>query len=159
MNLSAWLEQFRNLHEKARRKLLDEEATKAYHTGRDELARAMLASQRLTVKEGQTPRQALRVARALSVTLDGVRAVTLDFSLGGFSTVLEKAPGANELVGFTLKLPGGGDPVIGRCKLASSVQRHGSYRTSFTFLAMPEGETERVEMALIDAVLEQLERA
>src|SRR5271170_942022 len=111
MDLMAWISTFTKLHEKARKKELDAEDLKTYHTGREELARAIVVAQRLTLKEGETPRQARRVARAVQIDLDlscgRVRALTMDISKGGFSTIIEKAPGPTERVGFTLKVPGG----------------------------------------------------
>ena len=88
-SLSDWISAFRELHERARRGALTAAEQAAYRTGRDELARALLAAQRLTLKTGETPRQALRVARALQLELDlpteRQRSVTIDVSTGGFS--------------------------------------------------------------------------
>src|SRR5512140_3641701 len=94
--LSEWLRSFRELHERARKGQLGKAEEPAYRAGRDELARALLSAQRLTVKPGETPRQALRVARALQVDLDlltsSARAITVDLSTGGFSCLLAKSP-------------------------------------------------------------------
>ncbi|HUB07261.1 MAG TPA: PilZ domain-containing protein [Myxococcales bacterium] len=159
MELSAWISTFRKLHEKARRKELDEIDQKTYVAGRDELARALVVAQRLTLKTGETPRQALRVARALAIDLDlasgRVRALTQDLSRGGFSALVEKPPTLDDLVGFTLRIPGGVDPVIGRCKLVDAAKRQGNFRASFAFQALGEAEQERIEMILFDTVLEQ----
>ncbi len=48
MSLADWLAAFRELHEKAHRGELAPRERAAYHAGRDELARALLAAQRLT---------------------------------------------------------------------------------------------------------------
>ena len=69
-SLTEWLLTFRQLHEKARRGQLRDAELARYRAGRDELARALLAAQRLQLKPGETPRQALRVARALQLDLD-----------------------------------------------------------------------------------------
>ncbi len=65
--LGDWLQAFRQLHEKARRGPLRDQDLEAYRAGRDELARALLAAQRLALRPGETPRRALRVARAARV--------------------------------------------------------------------------------------------
>ena len=100
--LTQWLLGFRQLHEKARRGQLSEGEQLAYRAGRDELARALLAAQRLTLRPGETPRRALRVARALQVDLDLVtsreRAVTIDLSTGAFASRHEKPPVETSIV-------------------------------------------------------------
>ncbi len=118
--LSEWLLTFRQLHEKARRGQLAERELQAYRAGRDELARALLAAQRLALRPGEVPRRALRVARALQVDLDlgtsRERAVTLDISTGGFSCLLAKAPPIGDEVGFSLRLPAA-EALAGRARI------------------------------------------
>ncbi len=65
MSLADWLAEFRGLHQRAASDQLSPPEWVAYRQGREELARALLAAQRLSLKPGETPRQALRVARAL----------------------------------------------------------------------------------------------
>ncbi len=124
--LAQWLLEFRQLHEKARRGQLSGRELQLYRSGRDELARALLAAQRLTLRPGETPRRALRVARALQVDLDFAtsreRAVTIDLSTGGFSCLLAKAPPVGDEAGFSLRLPAS-DALAGR---ARSSPRSGS---------------------------------
>src|SRR5512143_2935873 len=107
--LREWLLEFRRAHERARSGQLGEAELEVYRAGRDELARALLAAQRLTLRPGETPRRALRVARALQVDLDLVtsreRAVTIDLSTGGFSCLLAKGPPLGDEVGFSMRLP------------------------------------------------------
>jgi hypothetical protein len=69
-SLTEWLLGFRTLHEKARRGQLRDADAVRYRAGRDELARALLTAQCLQLKSGETPRRAMRVARALQVDLD-----------------------------------------------------------------------------------------
>jgi hypothetical protein len=163
MDLSAWISTFTKLHEKARKNELDEQDLKTYHAGREELARALVAAQRLTVKAGETQRQALRVARAVQIDLDlssgRIRALTLDISLGGFSSLIEKPPLSTEAVGFTLRVPGVTEPVIGRCKLVETVKRLGNSRCSFAFQNLNAQDLEKIEMMLFDSVIEQFKRA
>ncbi len=109
--LADWLRSFRDLHERARDGSLLPGEESTYHASRDELARAMLAAQKLALKPGETARRSLRVARALQLDLQigGVhqRTVTLDLSTGGFATLLARPPLLGEVVGVTLRLPGG----------------------------------------------------
>ena len=110
VSLSEWMKAFRELHERARSGKLSPAEADGYRAARDELARALLSAQRLTVKPGETPRQSLRVARALQIDLDlltsNTRAITIDLCTGGFACLLAKAPPLGEEFGFSLRLPG-----------------------------------------------------
>lgn len=158
-SLAQWLLEFRGLHEKARQgRLRDAEAVR-YVAARDELARALLAAQRLALKPGETPRRALRVARALQADLDlptsRVRAPTLDLSTGGFSCLLARAPPLGDELGFTLRIPGA-EPLSGRARVQDVRPREGNVRVSFMFTALPDAERERMELLVFDTVLAQL---
>jgi len=157
--LTQWLLEFRQLHEKARRGQLGEREQQVYRNGRDELARALLAAQRLTLRPGETPRRALRVGRALQVDLDLVtsreRAVTIDLSTGGFSCLLAKAPPIGDEVGFSLRLPAS-DPLAGRARVTDAKVLPGNVRVSFQFANQDEADRERLELFVFDTVLAQL---
>jgi hypothetical protein len=154
--LAEWILAFRQLHEKARRGQLAERELAAYRAGRDELARALLAAQRLSLRPGETPRRALRVARALQVDLDlptsRERAVTIDLSTGGFSCLLSKGPPTGDEVGYALRLPGSG-PLTGRARVQDVKVLPGNVRVSFVFVNQGEAERERVEVFVFDTVL------
>jgi hypothetical protein len=158
--LAEWLQGFRQLHEKARRGPLQGAVLEAYRAGRDELARALLAAQRLALRPGETPRRALRVARALQVDLDLVtsreRAVTIDLSTGGFACLLAKGPPVGEEVGFSLRLPAS-DPLVGRARVQDVKVLPGNARVSFAFVNQSEEEKERIEMFVFDTVLAHLQ--
>jgi hypothetical protein len=160
-SLSEWLSAFRDLHERARRGSLGPGEQAAYRTGRDELARALLAAQRLTLKSGETPRQALRVARALQVELDlptaRERAVTIDLSTGGFSTLLTRAPPLGDDLGVSLRLPAA-DPLVCRARITDARPQAGHVRVAVRFVDMPPAERERLELFVFDTVLAQLVR-
>jgi PilZ domain len=159
MSLGAWLSQFRDLHERARRKTLGEQDLATYRLGRDELARALLAAQRLTLKPGETPRQALRVARALQIDLDLLtsreRAISIDLSTGGFSCLLAKSPPLGDEVGFSMRIPAS-EPLAGRARIADVKPHSGNVRVAFQFVGLPAEDRERVEMFVFDTVLSQL---
>jgi PilZ domain-containing protein len=158
--LREWLLEFRRAHEKARGGQLGEAELKAYRAGRDELARALLAAQRLTLRPGETPRRALRVARALQVDLDLVtsreRAVTIDLSTGGFSCLLAKAPPVGDEVGFSLRLPAT-EPLAGKARVQDVKVLSGNVRVSFQFVGQEEPDRERLETFVFDTVLAQLQ--
>ncbi len=158
--LAEWLLAFREKHEKARRGLLKGADLDAYRAGRDELARALLAAQRLALRPGELPRRALRVARALQVDLDlgtaRERAVTIDLSTGGLSCLLAKAPPLGDEVGFSLRIPAS-EPVVGRARVQDVKVLPGNVRVSFAFLNQSEADRERIELFVFDTVLAQLQ--
>ena len=143
MDLGQWLQAFRALHEQAKRGALQGSDLSDYLAGREELARALVAAQRLTVQPGQTPRTSLRVARALQVDLESPvrhdKLTTFDLSLGGFSALVSRAPAADEELEATLRLPGGGEPVKARVEVAESKVQPGNVRLSFRFKKLPDG--------------------
>ena len=159
MRLGEWLAAFRDLHEKARRGHLGpgEEAT--YRAGRDELARALLAAQRLTIKPGEIPRQALRVARALQLDLDLLtsheRAVTTDVSIGGFATLLSKAPPLGDEIGVSLRLPAA-EALVCKARVTDTRAMGNHVRVSGQFVGLSAAERERLELFVFDTVLAQL---
>jgi hypothetical protein len=160
MSINAWLQEFRTLHKRAQQKQLSEEEQKLYLTAREQFARALTAAQGMTLKPGEMARQTFRVAQAmqieLSLTAGIVRAMTLDISKGGFSVVLGKPPADNEMVGYTLRMPGGMDPIIGRAKVVASKKQIGNYRLSFAFQGMSDYDQERLEAVLFDAALARI---
>ncbi len=158
-SLTEWLSAFRELHERARRGSLTPGEQTAYRTGRDELARALLAAQRLTLNTGETPRQALRVARALQIELDlptaRERAVTIDLSTGGFSTLLAAAPPLGEDLGISLRLPAA-DPLVCRARVTDARPQAGQVRVAARFMDLPPADRERLELFVFDTVLAHL---
>ncbi len=164
MELKLWLDQFSRLHAKARKGQLSPSEQVTYVDRRDELAKALVTAQRLTVLPGQTPRQALRVARALQIDLDWpgsarVRAMTQNISVGGFAALLGQLPNETEVVSFTLKEPGAAEPIVGRCRVRDIQKRSGNHMVSFVFEDLAPETRERIEMTLFDAVMQQFEAA
>jgi hypothetical protein len=160
MSINGWLHEFRALHKRARQKQLNEEERRLYLQAREQFARALTAAQGMTLKPGEMARQTFRVAQAMQIELSLhtgiIRAMTLDISKGGFSVVLGKPPGENEMVGYTLKMPEGADPIIGRAQLVASRKQIGNYRLSFSFHGMSEYDQDRLETVLFDAALSRI---
>jgi hypothetical protein len=160
MGLGDWLRMFRAVHERAKKGELQGTEAEEYRAACDELARALIAAQRLTLKPGEVPRHALRVACAVQVDLETpvshVRAMTIDLSVAGFSVLVAKAPPANEEHTATLRLPGGGEPLRATVAVSDLKQQPGTVRASFTFTRLPESERPRLEMLVIDTALSQL---
>lgn len=163
MDLLAFISAFADLHEKSKKKALEGDELKTYRTGKDELARAMIAAQQIQLKPGQTPLEAMRVPRVLQVDLDfswgRERVATLDIGRSGFATFIEKQPPHAEAVGYTLKIPERIDPMIGRCTVADVQPYHGHLRTTFVFQDPNPQDLDKMERLLFDSLIEQFHRA
>lgn len=159
MSLGDWLKGFRALHERARKGSLSPAELATYRAGRDELARALLAAQRLTVKAGEVARKQLRASRALQVDIDfgkeKVKAMTLDVSAGGFGAILARPPVPGDLVKVSLRLPAQ-EPVAGPARVVDVKVLPGNSRAAFAFQGLSPEDAERLESFVFDVVLEQL---
>jgi hypothetical protein len=159
MNLKDWLVQFKAQHELARAGTLSGDGLAVYRAGRDELARALLGAQVAGLKSGETPRQALRVARALQVDLEWsvskVRAVTQDLSAGGFSALLAKAPPSDEDVRVQLRLPGS-EMLDARARMVGAIAQPAAVRVAFAFAGIAQADKDRMEFLVFDTVLQQI---
>jgi hypothetical protein len=159
MSLKEWLIRFKSQHEQAREGKLGADGMADYRAGRDELARALLGAQVAQLRPGETPRQVLRVARALQADLewsvDRVRVVTQDLSAGGFSALLAKAPPTDEEVKVQLRLPGA-EMVSARARVVGAQTQPASVRVSFAFCQLGAAERDKVEFVVFDTVLSQI---
>ena len=159
VSFSEWLLELRDLHEKVRTGRLDAGALPAYRTARDELVHALLIAQQITHEYGHSARQTIRVAWAFQVYLGPAhactRAVTLDVSAGGFSTLLGNPPSADQEIEFSIRLPGS-TSLTGTARVVAAVPKPGTYRVSLAFVTLREGDAERLNAFLFDKILAQL---
>jgi hypothetical protein len=159
MSLAEWLARFVKLHEQARAGTLLEAERSRYLAARNELARALLKTQRVALQPAEVPRGRLRAALAFSVTLQlpggAVPTITRDISSGGFSVKLSTVPPPGTVVAFSLRLSAK-DVVEANARLVSWVAVDEGRRASFTFVDLRPEVTERIEMAVFDAVVNQL---
>ena len=155
-----WLREFRALHERARSNALNEDERALYLTARETLAKTLAKVQGLTLREKETARQSFRVALALPLELtlaEGpLKCITLDVGRGGFASTLQKMPEGQPTLSFQIKLPGGGDPVTGKCRTVDYRKQTGNFRISFAFVDLDEKFQDRIERALFDSVLARL---
>lgn len=160
MGLKEWLVEFRALHDKARKGDLSDYDKRLYDDGREELAIALMAAQRLTRKPDELAREALRVARAVQVDLElnsgKQRVATLDICIGGFSTMMGVPPEPNEAVGVTLRMPEGKDPLLGRARVVATKRQGASHRVSFAFDTLKPEDQDRLSILVFDTALSRL---
>jgi hypothetical protein len=151
-----WLRRFRELHERARRDGLGPGEETTYDALREELARTLLAAQKLALLPGQQARRALRVARALQVDIElggeRHRTVTLDLSTGGFSTLLARPPELGRVVAVSLRLPAA-EPIQCQARITDVKPLPGAARVAAQYVDLPAAAVKRLELFVIDAVL------
>lgn len=156
MGIARFIADLRVLHEKAHAGLLGPEELREHDKARDELAKAIITAQNLTVHFGEKPRRSLRVSKAFPVQLElpeGVaRALTLDVSASGFAVLLARELVSNSPVPFRMQLPGTGE-VRGLARAAVKVRERLSSRVGFEIVSMTDEAAARMEAAVFDEVL------
>lgn len=159
MSFSDWIRQFRALHAEAKKGSLSPEELQTYRAACDEFARALMGAQRLTVKAGEVPRHALRIARAVQVELEtavnAAKLTTIDLGVGGFSATMAKAPAIGEEHACKMKLPGG-DPIETTVVVVELKPQPGAVRVSFGFKKLGEESKSRIEALVIETALSQI---
>jgi hypothetical protein len=158
MSANQWVAEFKALHERFRQGKVDDADKKLYLQSREKFARALVASQGITVPPEQSARHHFRVAQGMQVDLsfsdDTLRAMTLEVSCQGFSVMLYKP--SQETPGFSLRLPGGAEPLVGRVKPVSSQRKTGNHVIIYAFMDLAERERERLEIALFELALARI---
>lgn len=161
MGLAEWLENFRELHERARAGKLSVAELRGYHDGRDELATALIAAQRLTLNPALPARHSLRVARAVQVdfAMPGgkERCMTLDLSLSGFAAMMGKQPSLTMPLDVTLRMPDG-VPLEARVLVQGARRQGASHRVSFAFKQLLPADEERLGFVVFDVALSLLRK-
>ncbi len=159
ITLPEWIDALRALHERARAGQLDASALRAYRASRADLESVLLCAQQIARDFRHAPRRSIRLAYALQIdlTLDTgrARAVTLDVSRGGFSILLHAPPEVDDVVEFSLRLPGA-EFVEGTARARAVVAKEGCARCSFSFEVIEGDGEERLAVFLFDAVLPHL---
>lgn len=159
MDFSAWLANFRDLHERARRKLLTSEEHTHYLESREQLARTLLKAQGQTASSGASARRTFRVPKGLPLDVCfremSLRSRTLDLSSGGLSCTLHQPPEQGGLGAFVLWLPGADEPpVVGRARIVARASgEKDPRRVSLSFVDMSDEDQERLEMMIFDLAL------
>jgi hypothetical protein len=158
-----FVSEFKKLHEKMKKGALTPSERARYDESRAELGRLITMSQQLG-HAGDALRSTLRMSKMLKVEIrpDGgelAKSSTIDLSAGGFATLVGAGFAVGKKAAFTLHLPklggGGPEPISGRCEVVSSRPQTGAFRVSFKFEPLPPASQERLNVALIDAVLER----
>ncbi len=162
ITLPEWIDALRALHERARAGQLDASALRAYRASRADLESVLLCAQQIARDFRHAPRRSIRMAYALQIDLTletgRARAVTLDISRGGFSVLLHAPPEVDDVVEFSLRLPGA-EYVEGTARARAVVAKEGCARCSFSFEAIEGDGEERLAVFLFDAVLPHLSTA
>ena len=150
----SFLSQFKTLHDRAKKGQLELEERRMYERRRDDLARALGASQRSSPAVGETWLSILRVERALRVELalptGRVRTVTTEIMLGSLSAVSENLVAPGTPLGITLYISQEPPLVFTGRVVASSLRPP---RIAIRFDPLPSQSRERLLAMIFDAIL------
>jgi len=156
MSIREAMSRFRELHQEFKSGAFKSPESRAfYETERDEFLRALLQAQQLTMRPGQSPRQAVRVAAAVPLVLQiGPRretGTTTDLASAGFAAIIPCPLALRIPCDFELA---GDEPLRGQARVVASAREGaGTYRTSFAIETMPAADRTRLEVAVIDLAL------
>jgi hypothetical protein len=162
MGLQDWVENFRGIHNRAREGKLDERELGRYHEAREELAQALVGAQKISLRPGESARNALRVPKAMQVDISvpggKQRAMTLDISGNGFSAMLGIGLPVGERHDVVLKMPGGATPLEAQATVAGTKRQGGTYRVSYEFVKLSSAQSDQLMFLVFDAALEALKK-
>ncbi|HEY3448726.1 MAG TPA: hypothetical protein VGK67_20375 [Myxococcales bacterium] len=161
MDFAKWVAEFKVVHAKNKKGQLAGDELAKYLADRNELARAVLANQRVSVRMGQQPRSLLKAARILPIEIEIAGRLrplmTIDVGPEGFSALTGEAPGSDRPVAIVLKLPGSTEPVNGDAVCVGAVKGTGNYKCQFKFgEALGPKSRERIEQFVFDDLLDHL---
>jgi len=161
MDFAKWVTEFKVQHEKARKGELTPDQRERYLADRNELARAVLANQKMPVRMGQQPRSLLKATRVLPVELEvGGRLrplMTLDLSADGFTALTGDSPANDKPLAFVLKLPGAAEPISGDVMCLGAIKQTGNFKCTFKYEAsVGPLAREKIEHFVFDDLLEHL---
>jgi hypothetical protein len=150
MNTEQMLDNFRELHERARSGRISLE----YRAISESFLQSVTDAQNSALAPRQKRRETPRVQRALQVDLawatGRVRTTTFDVGLGGFSALLSTNPDQESPIRFSIRLPRG-QYATGTARIVGSRTRNRAMRMSFTFKDLEDGGALRTY--LIDELL------
>ena len=161
MDFAKWVQEFKVAHQKIAKGELGPTERERHLADRNELARAVLANQKVQLRAGQQPRQLLRSTRVLPVEVEvGGRMrplMTLELSVEGFSALTGDAPVPDKPLQFVLRLPNVREPVAGEVTCLQSVKQTGNFRSQFKFApSVGEVAREQVEHFVFGDLLDHL---
>jgi hypothetical protein len=161
MSVEANVARLRDLHEKRKHDMLDVNERAAYEALREAFAAAFVRANRVSIRPGQTARQAVRAQCAMQVELAALgrlhKTITLDLSGHGFAALVGVQLEVGAPCAFSLRirpeLIRGTGRVVACARYGSG---NSSFRVSFAFDPLPASDIERVEMVVFDAALGSL---
>jgi hypothetical protein len=164
MSTPEFIAEFRQLHERAKKGALTPVEKNRYVIARAQFERIVVIAQEIG-HSGRTLRSTLRMSKLLKVEVkpnggDAIKSSTIDVSSNGFAMLVSAGMVVGRTGTFALHLPkigGGSEPVSGRCRVASSRTQSGLFRVSFHIVELSPDNQQRLDFALIDAVLERFD--
>ena len=161
MDFAKWIAEFKVQHAKNKKGQLQGDELQKYLADRNELARAVLANQRSSVRLGQQARSLLKAARILPIEIElGGRLrplMTIDVGPEGFSALTGEPPNNDRALAIVLKLPGSPEPITGEATCTQAIKGTGNYKCVFRFEESVGAKMrERIESFVFDDLLDHL---
>jgi hypothetical protein len=158
--MKEWLLEFKKAHDRYKSGELTGADRKAYLDAREQLAAALMKAQGMQRPASEPARSAFRVAQAAQVEVrigeEKITSLTLDVARGGFSALLAVKLDPEQVVSFTLKLPGG-DTLSGKVKVVAAKRQGATSRYSLTFANVEENDLDKLETVLFDWALAKIQ--
>jgi hypothetical protein len=152
---------FRSLHERRKHEQLELDEVAAYESLREAFAAAFVRAHRVSIRPGQTYRQAVRAACAIQLELTVEarthRTITLELSAQGFAALVGVFFELDAPCAFNLRIRPNELRGTGRVR---ACERYGSgnmsYRVLVAFDPLSTSDADRIEGAVFDAALVSL---
>jgi len=159
MALADWLGELLRLNTKALEGKLEQDERVRYERCRDELADAIVSSQRIVLRPGEAARHAMPVAQMVPVEIDmpsgPLRTTTVEVSARGFAALLGGPPDVGQRLQVLLKI-GRRESVGGETVVSDVKMQPFNYRVQFNFLNLSPPEREKLEEAVFQMLLSQM---
>ena len=151
----------RDLHQRRKHEELELDEIAAYESLRDAFAAAFVRAHRVSLRPGQTYRQAVRAACAVQVELTAEgrahKTITLELSPQGFGALVGVFIDFDAPCTFALRIR---PSMIQGTGKVITCERYGSgnlsYRVLVAFNPLSPSDVERIECAVLDAALASL---
>lgn len=162
MGLAEFVTALQHLHEKAKKGQLTGNEQSDYDAGRNQLATAMLAAQKITVPQGGKSRDYLRAPKMIGVDLQvpggKFNVVTVEVWPRGFAALVAEGLPLNQPVKAQMKLRTG---LAVECEATpfEAKRQASNFKVSFNLTHVADADVEQVALIVYDEILAKLAQA
>ena len=157
MEPAEWFAQYRTLHNKAKTATLTEVEAESHRRMSEELIRSVVSAQGVKVTTVEEARKHFKVAQMFAIEINNLyKTLTKEISLSGFVVTVPIHVKDGDLVAYSLTLARNQDAISGNARVVSSQRQPGNSRLVCSFDGMPEPAAKRLELMVIEAVLDRV---